>query len=152
MAVYIRPYEKELDFELVLAGEVESFRLSYPRIAVTAEVLAALRADVHHLTKGGKQSAFIAVDAEPVGFIILSTGRLEKKPFGYIENLFVAAAARGTGVARTLLGFAEEHFAQQGIESIQLDVFARHAAAIKLYEAQGYAVSRYRMEKRLDPP
>lgn len=152
MAVYIRPYEQDLDFDLYLAGEVESFRLSYPRIAVSQDVLAALRADVRHLAVADKQSAFTAVDAEPVGFIILSTGRLNRTRFGYIENLFVSAAARGQGVAKALLAFAEEHFAAQDVNWMQLDVFAGHAAAIKLYQAQGYAISRYRMEKRLDRP
>jgi ribosomal protein S18 acetylase RimI-like enzyme len=152
MTVYIRPYEQDLDFDLFLAGEVESFRLSYPCMAVSADVLAALRADVRHLAQGGKQSAFTAVDAEPLGFIILSTGQFNKARFGYVENLFVSAGARGRGVAKALLGFAEEFFAGQGIDSLQLDVFVGHAAAIKLYQAQGYAVSRHRMEKRIARP
>lgn len=55
-----------------------------------------------------------------------------------ITTFFIAPFARGHGLARGLLGAIERRAAEEGFESLELNVRASQAAAIALYESCGY--------------
>ena len=56
----------------------------------------------------------------------------------YVDALAVAPEERRRGVARTLLGTAEERAATAGLDGVALDTGLQNAPARALYEASGY--------------
>jgi GNAT superfamily N-acetyltransferase len=74
----------------------------------------------------------------------------------WLEDLFVADSARGTGLGRALTEFAFERARARGCLRIQLDVYEHNKPARALYEALGFATpsgadggSTFLMTKRL---
>ncbi|MEJ6394323.1 GNAT family N-acetyltransferase [Gymnodinialimonas sp. 2305UL16-5] len=59
-----------------------------------------------------------------------------------MQQLFVAAEARGTGVAAQLLADAERRLAQAGVSEAWLDAAIGNDRAIRFYERAGWAKSR----------
>lgn len=55
-----------------------------------------------------------------------------------LYSLAVAAAARGSGLAKALLAFAEAEARRRGCDTLYLEVRTDNAAAIALYEHRGY--------------
>lgn len=55
-----------------------------------------------------------------------------------ITGLFIAPWARGQGLSRRLLDLAEKTAMKEGFKVINLDIRETQAAAIKLYESNGY--------------
>eukprot|EP00164_Ancoracysta_twista_P016526 GFYU01027766.1.p1 GENE.GFYU01027766.1~~GFYU01027766.1.p1 ORF type:complete len:233 (-),score=51.80 GFYU01027766.1:290-988(-) len=60
-----------------------------------------------------------------------------KKPECYVDHICVTEGARGMGVGKALLDWAEEMALSYGCEYMQLDVVVSNPA-IRLYERQGY--------------
>lgn len=56
----------------------------------------------------------------------------------WVERLGVDVALRGQGIGKRFLSELERVFAEAGMTRVQLAVFERNAAAIRLYEAMGY--------------
>ncbi len=56
-----------------------------------------------------------------------------------LEDLFVTAAARGTGLGRALVGGARDHAIVRGARRMELDVNERNAPALALYGSFGFA-------------
>jgi ribosomal protein S18 acetylase RimI-like enzyme len=66
---------------------------------------------------------------------------LQTRHKGHIWGMYVAAAARGHGVARELMQAALEHArATPGIAKVTLSVDTANVAAIALYESLGFVV------------
>jgi ribosomal protein S18 acetylase RimI-like enzyme len=89
------------------------------------------------------QATFGAFDGEAlVGVVGLSREtRLKMAHKGHIWGMYVAAEARGHGVARELLMSALAHArATEGIAKVTLNVDAANVAAIALYESLGFVV------------
>jgi ribosomal protein S18 acetylase RimI-like enzyme len=58
---------------------------------------------------------------------------------------------RGKGYGRALLRAAEEQAAQQGIDTIGLNVFGSNAVARELYQSSGYETASLHLRKQLRP-
>jgi ribosomal protein S18 acetylase RimI-like enzyme len=63
----------------------------------------------------------------------------------WLEDIFVDAEARGTGMGRALVEAAFERARERGCARIELDVNEANPAALALYESLGF-------EARSDPP
>ena len=72
------------------------------------------------------------------GFAVVVWGELTRGAAAYLETLEVAAEWRGQGCGGQLLRRAEDSAALTGAARIWLHVDAGNAAAIRLYEANGY--------------
>lgn len=59
----------------------------------------------------------------------------------YLEDLYVRADARRSGLGRALIDASVERARQRGCRRIELDVNEQNAAALKLYEAAGFTVT-----------
>ncbi len=58
-----------------------------------------------------------------------------------LEDLFVAAAARGTGLGRALLEATLDRARARGCRRVELDVNESNAAALRLYESAGFSAT-----------
>jgi ribosomal-protein-alanine N-acetyltransferase len=73
------------------------------------------------------------------GFAIVEWAEERRGVTAYIQTIEVAPEMRGRGVGGALLGSIEGSTHAAGAGLIWLHVEATNAAAIRLYEAQGYA-------------
>lgn len=96
----------------------------------------------------------ICDEGRPAGYLVLTWGySLE---FGgrdaFIDELYVEAGARGRGLGRQAIRFAEAQCAAHGVRALHLEVERENAAAQEFYRKTGFE-SRARyflMSKRLD--
>jgi len=77
----------------------------------------------------GKLAGFAIVQIEPSG----------DRAAGYVVTLDVAPAWRGKGLGRRLMAEMERRAAAAGASVMELHVYDGNAAALRLYEAIGYA-------------
>ena len=67
----------------------------------------------------------------------------------FIYDIEVDAEHRGKGMGKQLLAAIERAVADAGVGSLELNVFGNNAAAKKLYESAGFAVTSQQMRKML---
>jgi ribosomal protein S18 acetylase RimI-like enzyme len=88
------------------------------------------------------------IDASIVGIIGLDENQFSEwqkqgwtdtkgKPLA-VHRLCVATAYQGQGVAKKLMGFAEDYASEKGCTSIRLDAFAGNPISLGLYDSLGY--------------
>jgi ribosomal-protein-alanine N-acetyltransferase len=92
------------------------------------------------LVSRANAAAWIAEeDGRLWGFAIVEWTEERRGVTAYIQTIEVAPEARGRGVGGALLGRIEGSARAAGARLIWLHVESTNAAAIRLYEAQGYA-------------
>jgi GNAT superfamily N-acetyltransferase len=81
-----------------------------------------------------------ALDPQPIGFALLypSFSSLGLRRSLILNDLYVTAEYRRTGIARRLLHAAHHHAALTGAVSIQLETEESNSGARRLYESEGY--------------
>lgn len=80
-------------------------------------------------------------DGTAAGFAIVTTGEEAEQTVAYLETIEVSPLWRGRGVGGELLRRVEGSAQAAGAAVLWLHVDAENAAAIRLYEAQGYVRS-----------
>jgi ribosomal-protein-alanine N-acetyltransferase len=126
--VIYRPYTPE-DFDALYALEELSFEppsrfgRRYMRLLVNRTNAAAWIAEE---------------DGRLWGFAIVEWTEKRRGVTAYIQTIEVAPEMRGRGVGGALLGSIESSARAAGAGLIWLHVESTNAAAIRLYEAQGY--------------
>ena len=120
------------------ATDLDSLRAWY------AERLAALGVVV-----------FVASADEPLGYVVTEHTRRMRTAFSpwrehlVVTEIAVVGTRRRSGVGRLLMRAAEQRAAELGLRSVQLDVRAFNAEAIRFYAALGYGTVQLRLERRL---
>ncbi|HEX6887545.1 MAG TPA: GNAT family N-acetyltransferase [Candidatus Nanopelagicales bacterium] len=85
----------------------------------------------------------VARDAEG-GVVGCAALRALDATTGEVKRMWVAPAARGTGLGARLLAAIEEQAAQRGLRTLCLDTNGTLAAAVALYTSRGYVeIERY---------
>lgn len=110
-----------------------------------ADTLQLLPAGVHttgHLLLTAHNDADDVVGALWIGLDRPNNG-------GWIYEIEVVEAHRGSGYGRTLLNAAEQAAKAAGAASLGLNVFGPNAVARGLYESSGYEVTSVQMVKPL---
>ena len=89
----------------------------------------------------------VAETTEPLGVVCASLreDRYMGITVGVVSWLYVAEAARGTGVSGHLMDAADGWMRAQGAQGREVFVPSENAAAVKLYERFGYRVVDARM-------
>jgi ribosomal protein S18 acetylase RimI-like enzyme len=86
-----------------------------------------------------RDTVLLAFDgADAVGCVVV-TATAEQQ--AEIKRLWVDQASRGRGTAKTLVGAALTHAAQNGATTVRLSVWDWRATAIALYERLGFTVT-----------
>jgi GNAT superfamily N-acetyltransferase len=123
--------------------------------ALLAELHAGDAADLAPDATARAEAAFAAILADPRRRLLLAfldgapAGTLDvvvvpnltrgARPYGVIENVVVAAAARRRGIGGALLDAAVAHARAEGCYKLQLISAARRTAAHAFYEAGGFS-------------
>jgi ribosomal protein S18 acetylase RimI-like enzyme len=76
------------------------------------------------------------------GFCGCIQGVRGRRRTGAIQNLAVVPDCRGLGLGRALLRACLCGFRADGLDFVQLEVCARNAPAVRLYESAGFVVRR----------
>ncbi|HBF28551.1 GNAT family N-acetyltransferase [Rhizobium sp.] len=84
--------------------------------------------------KEARDTFYVAIDTELLGFVSLNGTEIVK--------LYVGKSVRGTGVAHTLLSFAEQVLSQEGVREAELFCMAGNTRAEKFYQREGWSLSR----------
>ncbi len=111
---------------------------------------------VEERTRRAESAIFLAWGTDgAIGFLQLypSFSSTAAQRIWVLNDLFVAAAARGRGVGRALLARARDHALETGAVRLVLETGAANGGAQRLYESVGYeceneAVRFYRLELR----
>jgi len=96
-----------------------------------------------------------AVDERVVGQvgieIVVIADRMPFVPrqYGLVQDLMVAASARERGIGSALMAAAEHWVTAQGVEAMELNVWAFNESALRLYERLGYATQMRRLRRVL---
>ena len=102
-----------------------------------------LRSDMGDILTGESDAVFMAfVDAVPAGMIEVSLREYgescEPSPVGYIESWFVYPPFRGRGLAKVLLGVAEDWARGKGCSEMASDTWLDNEASIRAHLKAGY--------------
>jgi ribosomal protein S18 acetylase RimI-like enzyme len=60
-----------------------------------------------------------------------------------LQMISVSSAARGKGIGKKLLGYLDKFAEKEGFKQIVLDVIDNNIGALKLYEREGYLVTKH---------
>ena len=97
------------------------------------------RAYIRKLTQSPDSAAWIAEeDIQLAGFAIVELSMAAGVPIAYIQTIEVAPNFRKRGIASELLRHVEDSARDAGAHTIWLHVAEGNAAAIHLYESEGY--------------
>lgn len=91
-------------------------------------------------------------DGRVVGFAMLhvETGLYQQDATrGIVDNVFVEASSRDSGIGSALLEAAEDHLLEAGADVVSLSVLAANEGARRLYERSGYDPHRIELEKHV---
>jgi len=85
----------------------------------------------------------LAIDGAAIaGFVCVAAAKRgapdDPAPHGYVHDLFVAPAHRRRGLAKALMGAAEEFVRSRQVAEIRLAVLERNADARTFYDALGF--------------
>lgn len=97
----------------------------------------------------------ITEDAEAVGYVVLAFGySLEYHGRdAFIDELYLAEAARGRGIGRLVMGLVEDEARALGVRALHLEVARPNHRAQALYRSAGFAGNdRFLLSKRLGAP
>ncbi|WP_433796795.1 N-acetyltransferase family protein [Actinoplanes sp. CA-252034] len=133
MTVHLRPARDE-DAPAVAAVWVSAWRDGH--LGHVPDELVAVRTPESFRIRAAAMIARTTValsDAGITGFVTVSGDE--------VEQVFVAAPGRGSGVAGALLGEAERQVAAAGHETAWLAVVAGNARARRFYERSGWSDS-----------
>ena len=97
-----------------------------------------------------------AEDGSIAGFVFASILRLGAEyscdgaaSIGYINELYIAPAARRQGLSRRLMDFCEDWLRGQGVSTVQAQVVAGNGAARAMWQAYGMTPVSTTYEKKL---
>ena len=123
-----RLYRPE-DFELLYAVEEACFKPPF-RFS---------RSMMQRAVANSQSATWVAVaEGKPVGFALVEWAEEAGLMAAYITTIEVAPEARRTGAGSHLLRLVEQSAQAAGARVIWLHVAVENAAAIRLYESQGY--------------
>ena len=146
--------------DLLIRRGIESDREAAARLLMAQLVEHHLPADLPGVERGielamKRQTAWLLLaffGDQPVG-VFLANEIVSVEQAGivlWVEELYVAPAARRRGVARGILRFVAQEARGKGIVSVELEVVPTQEAAFALYRSLGFVdVERKRMKWKL---
>lgn len=92
----------------------------------------------------------VTEDGQPIGRAWVGLDHPRGAPdTAFLYDIEVLENQRGSGNGRALLREVESAVRDAGIGAMELNVFGRNTAAVRLYESSGYGVTTQQMRKQL---
>ena len=140
------------EVEVFRRGFVEAWALDISRVEdlslddARREAERRVGTELDGAVEGPEHQLFVVTDGEvPVGTLWYSVrGRR-----AFVEDITISAEHRGRGYGRRALELMHVALRQQGVEIVQLNVYAHNPRAQALYEELGYGATGVTMTKRL---
>ena len=149
--IALRPFDFAADADAVCAFQQETYTENFPDFHYNSSFETAFRHDLRRASLDPQHALFVFDEGRICGFLwlVICENTWTRERYGYINNVYVAPARRGTGLSRELMQQADTFFRSRNIKKVRLTVTAANNAASRLYERSGYAVTRWEMEKDL---
>lgn len=151
--IALRPFEWQADADAICKWQIETYALNFPDFHFTEAFASAFRHDLRRAILDDQHGLFV-LDEGPAGgqscgfiWLVVCQNSWTNERYGYINNLYVSPNKRGQELAGTLLDFATEWFERRRVSKLRLTVTTSNAAACRLYEKNGYQVTRLEMER-----
>jgi len=159
--IALRPFVFENDANTICGFQEETYLLNFPGFRYTPAFANAFRYDLRRASFSPDHGIFVLDNAAEsqtkklpsiAGFLwlVISQNNWSGERSGYINNLYVAPSYRNQGMGRELLRQSDDFFRSREILNIRLTVTQSNAQAIALYRRNGFDVTRWEMEKKLD--
>jgi ribosomal protein S18 acetylase RimI-like enzyme len=74
---------------------------------------------------------------------------LEKRKYGYIEEMIVTETLRGKGIGKQLLDYAIEDLKGKDIKEIEINVWEKNEGGLRFYERYGFGTIRRRLKMEI---
>ncbi|PZO01151.1 MAG: hypothetical protein DCF30_08085 [Hyphomicrobiales bacterium] len=130
--------------------------LSDDRATGPDAAVACLEDDAAKAAEQGGAQFVAQMDGRAIGYLALRLGRTgpfvhdHLRDHVYIENIVVAVAQRGTGIAQLLLARAELFAREAGRKVLQLGVLTGNDIALAAYRRAGFKGLALEMSKVID--
>lgn len=147
----IRPYRPQQDYRAVLNAQCDLYKINFPRFVCTPAFLAdqaqRLRAAAKRPFENG---IFVLEDGlDFAGYVWVAIRMDLQGTYGSVDQVYLQESYRRRGLGKLLMSAAHDFVIKQGIKVSRLYVTAENQDAVRLYEREGYAVTRLEMEKPL---
>lgn len=147
----IRPYRPQQDYRAVLNAQCDLYKINFPRFVCTPAFLAdqaqRLRAAAKRPFENG---IFVLEDGlDFAGYVWVAIRMDLQGTYGSVDQVYLQESYRRRGLGKLLMSAAHDFVIKQGIKVARLYVTAGNQDAVRLYEREGYAVTRLEMEKPL---
>jgi ribosomal protein S18 acetylase RimI-like enzyme len=136
-----------------LAGRLAEFEL--PAWRAAERISSADAAAMLESVRAGQESDQVFI-AQRAGTVVGCLHVLEITDFfalrhGHVSVLATSREAEGSGVARALMGFAEEWTRRRALPLLTLNVFAHNGRARRFYEVAGFVPELVKYAKAIEP-
>jgi ribosomal protein S18 acetylase RimI-like enzyme len=131
------------------------FVLTEPSKPDAALFVVALPSAAAAAAAGAAGTSGIAGDGRVVGFVRVTVHEAPPVPcyvprrLAMVQEVVVDSGHQRRGIGRALLERAHAWAQEQGAGEVELSVYAFNTGAVAVYERLGYAVTSYRMTRRL---
>ncbi len=149
--IALREFDFAADSDVICGWQEDTYSLNFSDFRFTESFAAAFRHDLRRAALDPHHALFVLDEGEVIGFLwlVICENTWTGERYGYINNLYIAAARRSGGLAGELMAQADLWFKSRRIKRVRLTVTVANEAACRLYERCGYSVTRREMEKNL---
>ena len=151
--IALRPIDWNCDADTICLWQRETYALNFPGFQFTETFSNAFRHDLRRASLDDQHGLFIlderASGGGSCGFVwlVICHNSWTNERYGYINNLYIVPEKRGSELGSALLDYADEWFRRRRIAKLRLTVTSSNQSACRLYEKNGYEITRWEMEK-----
>jgi len=149
--IALRPFDFTADADAVCAFQEETYTNNFPGFQYNDSFATAFRHDLRRASLDPQHGLFVLDDGTISGFLwlVICENTWTRERYGYVNNIYISPPRRGEGLAQELMQQTDAFFRNRRVKRVRLTVTAANTAASRLYQRNGYAVTRWEMEKDL---
>lgn len=150
----VRPYRAQKDYRHLLDAQCDLYRINFPRFvctpAFTAEQAQRLRVAARRPFENG---IFVLEELDEfIGYVWVAVRMDLQGPYGSVDQVYLREPYRRQGLGKMLLQAAHAFIESQGLSVARLYVTRDNEDAVRLYEREGYRITRFEMERESKRP